>query len=88
MLTTPALFAADMQPDDIAKPIKISESTSYFCSGDGNGLVKKESGDYKPLKNVSCYDDFLWLNGKSLGVMDMLSYAVVETIQNKASSQH
>ncbi|WP_158782805.1 hypothetical protein [Pantoea sp. BAV 3049] len=88
MLTTPALFAADIQTDDPAKPIKISENTNYFCSKDGKGLVKKNNGDYKPLKNVTCHDDYLWLNGKALGVMDMLSYAAVETIQNKASSQH
>lgn len=82
MLTAPALFAADIRHDDPEKPIKLSESTRYICSHDGNGLVNRENGDYKPLKHVTCHDDFLWLNGKPMGVTDMLNYAAVETILN------
>ncbi|HDS4462684.1 TPA: hypothetical protein QH403_004794 [Escherichia coli] len=60
------------------EPLKVSESSSYRCGSDGEGLVKQNTGEYRPLKNVTCHDDHLWQGDKALTFIDMLNYSLNE----------
>ncbi|MCK8410894.1 hypothetical protein [Erwinia amylovora] len=60
------------------EPLKVSESSSYRCGSDGEGLVKQDTGEYRPLKDVTCHDDHLWQGDKALTFIDMLNYSLNE----------
>ncbi|HBR0962970.1 TPA: hypothetical protein L9K56_004932 [Klebsiella pneumoniae] len=60
------------------EPLKVSESSSYRCGSDGEGLVKLNTGEYRPLKDVTCHDDHLWQGDKALTFIDMLNYSLNE----------
>ncbi|EFQ8828043.1 hypothetical protein HZN30_004346 [Salmonella enterica] len=60
------------------EPLKVSESSSYRCGSDGEGLVKLDTGEYRPLKDVTCHDDHLWQGDKALTFIDMLNYSLNE----------
>lgn len=63
---------------NFAEPLKVSESSSYRCGSDGEGLVKQDTGEYRPLKDVTCHDDHLWQSDKALTFIDMLNYSLNE----------
>lgn len=60
------------------EPLKVSESSSYRCGSDGEGLIKLDTGEYRPLKDVTCHDDHLWQGDKALTFIDMLNYSLNE----------
>lgn len=78
LFSAPSIYAVGIPITDIEAPLKVSESTNYRCSQDGQGLVSQVNGDYRALKNVTCHDDHLWQGNKVLSYIDMLEYSVVE----------
>lgn len=64
--------------DDInpGAPIKVSETNSYRCGADGKGYIL-DDGKLQPLiysgVAVTCHDDNLWFEGRSLSFMDIVT---------------
>lgn len=78
VLLTPIAHAAGIPLINFEEPLKVSESSSYRCGSDGEGLVKQDTGEYRPLKDVTCHDDHLWQGDKALTFIDMLNYSLNE----------
>ncbi|EHL6328878.1 MULTISPECIES: hypothetical protein [Enterobacterales] len=57
-------------------PIKVSETNSYRCGADGKGYIL-DDGKLQPLiysgVAVTCHDDNLWFEGRSLSFMDIVA---------------
>ncbi len=77
VLLTPVAYAG-IPLMNTEEPLKVSESSSYRCGSDGEGLVKQDTGEYRPLKDVTCHDDHLWQGDKALTFIDMLNYSLNE----------
>jgi hypothetical protein len=65
---------------DLSAPIKISESSSYSCDGDGNALDEGKPMHYKN-QDVTCRNDNLLAGGKALSFMDLTSDFMSEAIK-------
>lgn len=65
---------------DLSAPIKISESRSYSCDGDGNALDAGKPMHYKN-QGVTCRDDNLLAGGKALSFIDLTSDFMNEAIK-------
>lgn len=65
---------------DPSAPIKISESSSYSCDGDGNALDEGKPMHYKN-QDVTCRNDNLLAGGKALSFMDLTSNFMSEAIK-------
>lgn len=76
VLLTPIAHASGIPLINFEEPLKVSESSSYRCGSDGEGLVKQDTGEYRPLKDVTCHDDHLWQGDKALTFIDMLNYSL------------
>lgn len=74
-------FSSGFPMIDPAAPIKISESRSYSCNnGKAMQLLdsdRKEFIVYRD-KSVACHDDNLWLDGKALSFVDLVSLAAAD----------
>ncbi|EAO9321704.1 hypothetical protein OK94_21630 [Salmonella enterica] len=57
-------------------PIKVSETNSYRCGPNGKGYIL-DNGKLQPLVYsgvaVTCHDDNLWFDGRSLNFMDIVA---------------
>lgn len=74
-------FSAGIPMIDPAAPIKISESRSYSCnSGKAMQLLDSDRKEFLVYRNkpVACHDDNLWLEGKALSFVDLVSLAAAE----------
>lgn len=65
---------------DLSAPIKISESSSYSCDGNGNALDEGKPMHYKN-QGVTCRNDNLFAGGKALSFMDLTSDFMSEAIK-------
>lgn len=81
-----AVSAVGIPIFDPSAPIKISESATYSCDKNGHALDEGSPISYQN-KTVTCHNDNLFLDGKALSFMDLVTLTTKEAINIKSEKQ-